>query len=143
MEQRQRRNLWKASVNTGTSPRYQRPFFPHTHRVTPCLDRTGCCCLGGSEACLSQTRLKEQKEQHTLLLYYQAGLLQSASKEQPLGEAILLLPFLEGFIQPFVRVSPCHRSHTTYSNSYRKLSESYGKYKDVTVSDSKPEGTIH
>lgn len=60
--------------------------------------------------CLSQTRLKEQKEQHTLLLY-QAGLLQTESKEQPLGEAILLFPFLEGFTQPFVRASPRHRSH--------------------------------
>lgn len=94
-------------------------FFPHIHRVTPCLDRMGCCCLGGSKACLSQTSLKEQKEQHTLLLYYQAGLLQSERKEQPLGEAILRLPFLERFIQPFVRASPCHRSHATCQKTIR------------------------
>lgn len=62
-------------------------FSPHTQSA-PCLDRRGSCCLGRSKACLSQTRLKKQKEQHILLLYYQAGLLQSESKEskeQPLG----------------------------------------------------------
>ena len=27
LERRQRRDLWEASVNTGTTPRYQMPFF--------------------------------------------------------------------------------------------------------------------
>lgn len=55
----------------------------------------GCCCLRGSKACLPQTRLEEQKEQHALLLHYQAGLLQSENKEQALEEVTLFLMSLE------------------------------------------------
>lgn len=95
----------------------------------------GCCCSGGSEACLPQTRLKEQKEQHALLLHYQAGLLQSESKKQPLGEVILFFPCLWRIYTPFVRASPCHKTTAAYSNSHTELSEIYGKYKDVTIND--------
>lgn len=32
---------------------------------------------------------------------------------------------------------------TAYSNSYKELSEIYGKYKDVIINDPKPESTAH
>lgn len=69
---------WEGNVSGSTAPRCSYCVFPHTCRTTS--EKNRLLLLRKQQSVI---RLKEQKEQHVLLLHCQAGLSQSKTKGRP------------------------------------------------------------